>query len=146
MDLSGQQLVELPADRPPWYDTGIDLAEGEFVTWLAGGRCISRLLDIFIGPHFQPGRERRWTGSRYAGHAYVPRRQAGPPPPAITSRGMGLPSGTLRRRCVPRVTGGWRRSFSLGRKSARRPSHLSLRRLLVDLEIDRLTNPSFVDG
>ena len=37
--LGAHQLVELPADRPPWYDTGIDLAEGEFVTWLAGGRA-----------------------------------------------------------------------------------------------------------
>src|SRR5439155_16134914 len=52
--LAALQFVELPADRPPWYDTGIDLAEGEFVTWLAGGRVyLSALLDIFIGPHFQ---------------------------------------------------------------------------------------------
>jgi hypothetical protein len=47
-------LVELAADKPPWHDTGIDLVEGEAVTWLAGGRVyLSGLLDIFVGPNFQ---------------------------------------------------------------------------------------------
>jgi hypothetical protein len=31
--LASSHFVELTADRPPWYDTGIVLAEGEFVTW-----------------------------------------------------------------------------------------------------------------
>jgi hypothetical protein len=52
--LRARHLFEIPADRPPFFDTGIDLAAGEAVTWLAGGRVtLSRALDIFVGPHFQ---------------------------------------------------------------------------------------------
>ena len=52
--LRARDLFELPADRPPWFDTGIDLAEGDSVTWIAGGRVyLSALLDIFVEPHFQ---------------------------------------------------------------------------------------------
>lgn len=52
--LRAHGVVELAADRPPWHDTGIDLAEGEAVTWIAGGRVyLSSLLDIFVEPHFQ---------------------------------------------------------------------------------------------
>ena len=52
--LRAQHLVEIPGDRAPWFDTGIDLTEGESVTWLAGGRVyLSEFLDIFVSPHFQ---------------------------------------------------------------------------------------------
>ena len=44
----------LPAQQPPWHDTGIDLAPGDCVTLLADGRVyLSRALDIWVGPSFQ---------------------------------------------------------------------------------------------
>jgi hypothetical protein len=44
----------LPATQVPWYDSGLDLVEGDTVTWLADGRVyLSRLLDIWVGPSFQ---------------------------------------------------------------------------------------------
>ena len=47
-------FFDLPADRPPWFDTGLRLEEGEAVSWFATGRVeLSRLLDIFVGPDFQ---------------------------------------------------------------------------------------------
>jgi hypothetical protein len=45
---------ELPATRPPWFDSGIDVAAGDTVTWFAAGRVyLSKLLDIFVEPSFQ---------------------------------------------------------------------------------------------
>jgi hypothetical protein len=45
---------ELPANRPPWLDTGLDLEAGERVSWFAVGRVhLSKLLDLFVGPDFQ---------------------------------------------------------------------------------------------
>jgi hypothetical protein len=50
----GYRFLRVPADRPPWLDTGIDLVEGEPLTWIATGRTyLSRALDIWAGPHFQ---------------------------------------------------------------------------------------------
>jgi hypothetical protein len=44
----------LPATQAPWHDSGLDLVEGDTVTWLAAGRVyLSRLLDIWVGPSFQ---------------------------------------------------------------------------------------------
>jgi hypothetical protein len=44
----------LPANRPPWHDTGMDLESGESVTLLADGRVhLSRALDLWVGPAFQ---------------------------------------------------------------------------------------------
>jgi hypothetical protein len=44
----------LPATQPPWFDSGMDLAAGEAVTLLAGGRVfLSRMLDIWVPPSFQ---------------------------------------------------------------------------------------------
>ncbi|MES1944707.1 hypothetical protein PC39_11347 [Salinisphaera sp. PC39] len=52
--LAGHHVVEVPGDRLPWLDTGLDLAAGETVTFLAAGRVyLSRLLDIWVAPHFQ---------------------------------------------------------------------------------------------
>ena len=53
-DLAEHRFVDLPATRPPWFDTGIDLDAGDTVTWLAGGRVyLSKLLDIWVEPSFQ---------------------------------------------------------------------------------------------
>ena len=50
----GHTFHRLPATRPPWHDTGIDLAPGDPVTVLADGRVfLSRALDIWVGPAFQ---------------------------------------------------------------------------------------------
>ena len=44
----------LPASKPPWLDSGIDLDAGDTVTLLAAGRVfVSRLLDIWVPPAFQ---------------------------------------------------------------------------------------------
>jgi hypothetical protein len=52
--LAGHAFCYLPANRPPWFDTGIDLAAGQAVTVLADGRVyLSKPLDIWVGPSFQ---------------------------------------------------------------------------------------------
>lgn len=52
--LAHQQLVDVPADQPPWLDTGIDLQADQAVTLLSCGRVyLSRALDIWVNPHFQ---------------------------------------------------------------------------------------------
>ncbi|HYW04650.1 MAG TPA: DUF3047 domain-containing protein [Gammaproteobacteria bacterium] len=52
--LTESPIFYLPGDRPPWFDTGIDLEPGEQVTVLAAGRVyMSKLLDIWVGAHFQ---------------------------------------------------------------------------------------------
>jgi hypothetical protein len=51
---SGAGFHRLPAQRPPWHDTGMDLEAGETVTLLADGRVhLSRALDLWVGPAFQ---------------------------------------------------------------------------------------------
>ena len=46
--------VELPATRPPWSESGLELAAGDRVTWFAAGRVhLSRALDIWVPPSFQ---------------------------------------------------------------------------------------------
>jgi Protein of unknown function (DUF3047) len=46
--------VELPAKRPPWSESGLELAAGDAVTWFAAGRVhLSRALDIWVPPSFQ---------------------------------------------------------------------------------------------
>jgi hypothetical protein len=48
------RVVDVPADRPPWHDTGIALRAGDTVTTFAVGRVyLSRLLDVWVGPPFQ---------------------------------------------------------------------------------------------
>src|SRR5262245_33947377 len=38
-------FIEVPVDRAPWFDTGIDLDEGEWISWFANGEVVlSRLL------------------------------------------------------------------------------------------------------
>ncbi len=46
--------VDVPARRAPWFDTGLQLAAGDRVTWFASGRVyLSRVLDIWVRPSFQ---------------------------------------------------------------------------------------------
>jgi len=48
------QIFEIDATQVPWFDTGIHLARGEWVTTLAAGRVVlSDKLDIWVGPQFQ---------------------------------------------------------------------------------------------
>ncbi len=48
------RVVELEASTLPWLDTGVELAEGEWVTTLAAGRFVgSDALDIWVRPQFQ---------------------------------------------------------------------------------------------
>lgn len=52
--LADHHFHYLPARRPPWFDSGIDVAAGEKVTLLADGRVyLSRLLDLWVAPSFQ---------------------------------------------------------------------------------------------
>lgn len=52
--LADHRLHFLPARRPPWFDTGLDLEAGDEVTLLADGRVyLSRLLDLWVAPSFQ---------------------------------------------------------------------------------------------
>jgi len=47
-------LVAVPVDRPPWTDTGLDLAPGECATIFGAGRAwVSRALDLWTRPQFQ---------------------------------------------------------------------------------------------
>jgi hypothetical protein len=47
-------FLEVPVDRAPWFDTGIDLENGEWISWFANGEVVlSRLLDIRFGADFQ---------------------------------------------------------------------------------------------
>jgi hypothetical protein len=49
-----RRWIELPADEPPWRDTGIALRAGEAVSWFAVGRVVvSSLLDVFVTPRTQ---------------------------------------------------------------------------------------------
>jgi len=52
--VTGHAFHRLPADRPPWFDSGLDLEAGQPVTLLADGRVyLSKALDIWVGPAFQ---------------------------------------------------------------------------------------------
>jgi len=149
--LASHHLVELAADRPPWHDTGIDLAEGESVTWLAGGRVyLSTLLDIFVGPHFQlwarVGDGPVFSGTRFtntfradrAGRlrlaSYFPGEWADPSgalaTPAEVYRGIGGGVGAILLR--------WKGSPLDGLRELQKAAPHAL----IDLEIDRLTSPN----
>lgn len=52
--IESHRYCTLPATQAPWYDSGLDLGEGDTVTWLADGRVyLSRMLDIWVEPSFQ---------------------------------------------------------------------------------------------
>jgi Protein of unknown function (DUF3047) len=148
--LVARDLVELPADRPPWYDTGIDLAEGQSVTWLAGGRVVlSTLLDIFIGPHFQlwarVGDGPVFRGTR-ATHTFQALRPGRLRLASYFPAEWADSSGTLATSedAYRGVSGGmvaivlrWNGSPLDGLRALQS----SVPHPLIDLEIDRLTNP-----
>lgn len=47
-------FAELPADRPPWTDTGVRVAKGDRVTLVSAGRVwLSLRLDLWTPPSFQ---------------------------------------------------------------------------------------------
>jgi len=46
-------FFSLPANKPPWFDTGIECRAGEEITVFAAGRAyLSRELDIWLKPSF----------------------------------------------------------------------------------------------
>jgi hypothetical protein len=46
--------VDLPATQPPWVGTGVQLVEGDEVSYIAHGRVYAnRFLDIYINPSLQ---------------------------------------------------------------------------------------------
>lgn len=50
----GVQLIDLPSDQPPWFDTGLDVTAGDHLTMLNAGRTVlSGLLDLFVASSFQ---------------------------------------------------------------------------------------------
>ena len=52
--VADHRFVDLPATRPPWTDTGLNVDAGECVSWFATGRVfLSRALDIWVSPSFQ---------------------------------------------------------------------------------------------
>lgn len=52
--IDAHAFVEVPADRPPWLPTPLELTKGDRVTWVAAGRVeLSRLLDLWVGADFQ---------------------------------------------------------------------------------------------
>lgn len=52
--LAETKILEVPANRPPWLDTGIEVAAGEAVSWFAVGRVyLSAPMDVWVAPHFQ---------------------------------------------------------------------------------------------
>ncbi|MGB5102386.1 MAG: DUF3047 domain-containing protein [Steroidobacteraceae bacterium] len=52
--LADHRFHYLPARRPPWFDSGIDVVAGDKVTLLSDGRVyLSRLLDLWVAPSIQ---------------------------------------------------------------------------------------------
>ena len=46
-------FFSLPANKPPWFDTGLECRTGEEITVFAAGRAyLSRELDIWLKPSF----------------------------------------------------------------------------------------------
>ncbi|MGH7805834.1 MAG: DUF3047 domain-containing protein, partial [Candidatus Binatia bacterium] len=147
--LRAHDLVELAPDRPPWHDTGIDLVEGESVTWLAGGRVyLSGLLDIFVGPNFQLwariGDGPVFSGTR-ATHSFRADRSGRLKLASYFPGEWAEPSGSLATpvEAYKGITGGlavailrWDGNALDGLRSLQ----ATKRHPLVDLEIDRLTN------
>ena len=52
--VSGVEFIDIPATRPPWVDSGVDLEAGQSFTVFAEGRVyLSRALDVWTPPWFQ---------------------------------------------------------------------------------------------
>ena len=71
--LAEHRFIELPATRPPWFDTGLQVAAGDTITWFAAGRVyLSRALDIWVPPSFQLWARAGAVGHGAAWHARYP--------------------------------------------------------------------------
>lgn len=148
--VASRHVFHLPANKPPWLDTGLDLQPGDRCTWFAAGRVyLSRALDVFVEPHFQlwarVGDGSVFSGSR-ASHSftaaggrlrlasYFPGEWSDP------SGKLGTPESEYKN-----ATGGlsvvlvrWNEDPlpALRRLSASGPA-----RRWIDMEIDRLSSP-----
>lgn len=70
--LQGHAFFSLPANEPPWFDTGLDLRAGEHITVLAVGSAIlSSELDLVIYPDMQ-----LWYRVGETGHVFRGTRQS----------------------------------------------------------------------
>jgi hypothetical protein len=59
-------FFSVPANQPPWFDTGVDLSAGEQVTVVAVGRpLLSRELNLWFHPDIQ-----LWYRIGEAGHIF----------------------------------------------------------------------------
>jgi hypothetical protein len=52
-DLVDYAFIDVPSDRKPWLDTGIDLTEGVRVTTFAAGKICLKGTDLWFGADFQ---------------------------------------------------------------------------------------------
>jgi len=52
-DLVDYAFIDVPSDRKPWLDTGIDLTEGERVTTFVVGKTCLKGTDLWFGADFQ---------------------------------------------------------------------------------------------
>lgn len=52
-DLESYAFVDVPSDRKPWLDTGIDLSADEWVTTFAVGKTYLKGTDLWFGADFQ---------------------------------------------------------------------------------------------
>jgi hypothetical protein len=77
--VSQVEWIDLPAQEPPWHDSGIELSPGDELTWLALGRVYaSKPLDIWVGPKNQIwariGKDGRVFSSTRDSHTVVAER------------------------------------------------------------------------
>src|SRR5262245_28464263 len=74
-------FFSVPANQPPWFDTGLDLSAGEQVTVFAVGRpLLSRELNLWFHPDIQLWYRIGETGNVFRGTRYshtFPVREAG---------------------------------------------------------------------
>ncbi|BBA36427.1 putative uncharacterized protein [Methylocaldum marinum] len=52
-ELKAHAFIDVPSDRKPWLDTGIDLSSGERVTTFAVGKTCLKGTDLWFGADFQ---------------------------------------------------------------------------------------------
>jgi hypothetical protein len=52
-DVTAHAFIDVPSDRKPWLDTGIDLSAGERVTTFAVGKTFLKGTDLWFGADFQ---------------------------------------------------------------------------------------------
>ncbi|TAM09533.1 MAG: DUF3047 domain-containing protein [Nevskiaceae bacterium] len=95
------QFIRLPANQPPWHDTGIALAPGATVTTFACGRTyLSRALDVYVDPHFQLWMRVGTDGILFRGtratHSFMPEHAGNLHLASYFPGEWAKPDGTLR--------------------------------------------------